>query len=442
MKPRAGLLMDEGRLTLAVVSAGGELECVAIDPGDNPGTQLAGELDRQGYKRRRLRVGLDRNLVVVKELEMPRVGGGSSFGQMVRFELELYVPFSPEHMASDWSINPGKANVPLRVLVGACEARTLDQALRLVNEAGRRPRAVSVACHDLRALLPRKIEPKRAVWAHRHDGRTDLVFFGRGLVRSSRSVPAETPQELVQEIQRTLLLLQWRDCQALWISGDETERYLSAPALFDLGMAVSEPPYAPEVHDIVDHVPESGRGAALLALAVALGSAHPRINLLPRALRPHEASRGQLVTAVMVGLTLLLGVGLLGAQVYQRDRYVRSLSQEIRRLDPEVKAVERLATEVAQKRKLVSALAGVEANSMRVLPFLRDLTELLPQDAWLQALSLEPQGVELIGQADAASPLIQRLEGSPWLERVEFTSPVTKTQSKDQFRLRASWERR
>jgi len=84
----------------------------------------------------------------------------------------------------------------------------------------------------------------------------------------------------------------------------------------------------------------------------------------------------------------------------------------------------------------------VEANSMRVLPFLRDLTELLPQDAWLQALSLEPQGVELIGQADAASPLIQRLEGSPWLERVEFTSPVTKTQSKDQFRLRASWERR
>ncbi len=403
MKPRAGLLMDEGRLTLAVVSAGGDLECVAIDPGDNPGAQLAGELDRQGYKRRRLRVGLDRNLVVVKELEMPRVGGGSSFGQMVRFELELYVPFSPEHMASDWSVNPGRANVPLRVLVGACESRTLDQALRLVNEARRRPRSVSVACHDLRALLSR---------------------------------------ELVREIQRTLLLLQWRDCQALWISGDETERFLSAPALFDLGMAVSEPPYAPEVQEIVDHVPETGRGAALLALAVALGSSHPRINLLPRALRPHEASRGQLVTAVMVGLTLLLGVGLLGAQVYQRDRYVQSLSQEIRRLDPEVKVVERLATQVAQKRKLVSALAGVEANGMRVLPFLRDLTELLPQDAWLQALSLEPQGVELIGQADGASQLIQKLEASPWLERVEFTSPVTKTQSKDQFRLRASWERR
>jgi len=441
MTPRAGLLMEEGRLTLAVVSAGGVLECLALDPGDNPAAQLAGELDRRGFKRGRLRVGLDRNLVVVKELEMPRVAG-ASFGQMVRFELELYVPFEPEHMASDWSISPGKVSGPLRVLVGACESRTLDQVLRLLSEAQRRPRAVSVACHDLRTLLPRKVTPKRAVWAHRHDGRTDLVFLGRGLVRSSRSVPAETPQELVREIQRTLLLLQWRDCQALWISGDETERFLSAPALFDLGFAVSEPPYAPDIQGIVGNMPETGRGNALLALAVALGSSHPRINLLPRALRPRRASRGQLVTAIMAGLTLLLGMGLLGAQAYQRNRYVQNLSQEIRRLDPEVKAVERLATEVAQKKKLVSTLERVEANSLRALPFLRDLTELLPQDAWLQAITMEPQGVELIGQAGAASQLIQPLENSPWLERVEFTSPVTRTQGKEQFRMRASWERR
>ena len=118
MTPRAGLLMEEGRLTLAVVSSGGNLECLALDPADNPGAQLAGELDRRGFKRGRLRVGLDRNLVVVKELEMPRVGG-ASFGEMVRFELELYVPFEPEHMASDWSINPGKVSATSRCSAGS-----------------------------------------------------------------------------------------------------------------------------------------------------------------------------------------------------------------------------------------------------------------------------------------------------------------------------------
>jgi Tfp pilus assembly protein PilN len=444
MRPRAGLFVDKDRLTLAVVSARGKLDCLDLDAGENPGARLADELDRHGYKRRRLRVGLDRTLVVVKVLELPRTGG-ADFGQMVRFELELHVPFPPEDMAgmaSDWSINSGKTQGPHRVLVGACESRTVEQALRLLREARRLPRAVSIACHDLQALLPRKLEHNRAVWAHRHDGRTDLVFLGRGLVRSSRTVPVETPEDLLREIQHSLPLLRWRDCQVLWISGDETERFLSATALTELGVAVSEPPYAPNIQTLVETLPKEHCGTALLALAVAVGSSHPRINLLPPALRPRRATRGQAVTAVMLGLTVVLGLGLLAAQTYQRDRYVNRLSQEIRRLDPEVRAVQLLAAEVAQKKKLVSSLRLVEASGLRALPFLRDLTELVPQDAWLQSLNMDSQGVEIIGQAGAASQLIPTLESSPWLERVEFTSPVTKGQGKEQFRLRANWERR
>ena len=103
--------------------------------------------------------------------------------------------------------------------------------------------------------------------------------------------------------------------------------------------------------------------------------------------------------------------------------------------------LQRLAAEVGQKKKLVAALRRAEASGLRALPFLRDLTELVPQDAWLQSLNMDSQGVEIIGQAGAASQLIPTLESSPWLERVEFTSPVTKGQGKEQFRLRASWER-
>jgi Tfp pilus assembly protein PilN len=66
---------------------------------------------------------------------------------------------------------------------------------------------------------------------------------------------------------------------------------------------------------------------------------------------------------------------------------------------------------------------------------------LVPADAWLQAVSLDTQGVELTGQAGAASQLIPVLEASPGLQRVELTAPVTKAQGKEQFRLRAVWER-
>jgi Tfp pilus assembly protein PilN len=72
---------------------------------------------------------------------------------------------------------------------------------------------------------------------------------------------------------------------------------------------------------------------------------------------------------------------------------------------------------------------------------LRELTETLPAGAWLQALTMDRQGIELTGQADGASALVPLLEASSWLERAELTSPVTKTQNKEQFRIRAAWEK-
>jgi hypothetical protein len=73
---------------------------------------------------------------------------------------------------------------------------------------------------------------------------------------------------------------------------------------------------------------------------------------------------------------------------------------------------------------------------------LRELTETLPADAWLTNFSFDRTGLELGGFANAASQLIPLLEASPGLERVEFTSPVTKGRDREQFRLRANWERR
>ena len=71
---------------------------------------------------------------------------------------------------------------------------------------------------------------------------------------------------------------------------------------------------------------------------------------------------------------------------------------------------------------------------------LRELTEILPSDAWVTYLAFDAKGVELTGQAGAASNLIPLLENSPRLERVEFASPVTRGRDREQFRIRAAWE--
>jgi Tfp pilus assembly protein PilN len=164
------------------------------------------------------------------------------------------------------------------------------------------------------------------------------------------------------------------------------------------------------------------------------------LNLLPEAARPWTFSRAQIATAVTAAATALLGLSLLFAQAYQKERYLDRISQEIRRLDPEIKAVERMLTDVTQKKRVLASLGTVQDDRIQALTLLRELTNLLPPDAWLQALTMDQQGVEITGQANAASQLIPLLEASPWLERVEFTSPVNKSQGKEQFRVKAAWE--
>jgi Tfp pilus assembly protein PilN len=326
------------------------------------------------------------------------------------------------------------------VLVLACERRTVERPLRLLEEPRRKPLALTAACHDLRALLPRVLPARRAIWAHRHGGTTELVFFGRGHLRLSRSVPVQDGRELLAEIERTRSLIPWRAHDALWISGDDAERFLTAPELVELGDAVSEPPYTPLAAELVEALPGEERGVGLLALAVAAGSRRPVLNLLPKAARPWTFSTGQLALAATVAATALLGIGLLFAQAYQKERYLDRISQEIRRIDPEVKTVERMLADVTQKKRVLAALGTVQDGRIQALPLMRELTNLLPQDAWLQALNMDRQGVEITGQANSASQLIPLLEASPWLERVEFTSPVTKGQGKEQFRVKAAWE--
>jgi Tfp pilus assembly protein PilN len=123
-------------------------------------------------------------------------------------------------------------------------------------------------------------------------------------------------------------------------------------------------------------------------------------------------------------------------------RALAALDAGIARLAPEVQRAERLTAELERARRELATLRGFEEQGLHPLPVLRELTESLPADAWLTNLSVDRRGLELGGFANAASQLIPLLEASPGLERVEFTSPVTKGRDREQFRLHATWETR
>ena len=442
IRDAVGLLLDEGgRVTGVALGGRDRLAHFAVEGAEDTAGALDAEL-RTRARAPRIGIGLDRRAVVVKALELPG-GSEGDLGQMVSFELERHVPFPADEICSSWVELPGEAGQSLRLLVTAVGRRALDRPLDLLARAKRRPAAIMVASHELPGLLSRALPPRRAVWAHRHGSRTDLLLLVGATLLMSRSVASADPLGLAKEIRRSLPLVGWDQCDVVWLSGDDAATWIADRDLErGLNAPVSTPPYDSRSSGLIATLPPDGPGASLLALAVALGARRPAFDLLPAALRPWKLTRPHLVTAGIACATLLLGLTFAVTHVTLSERYLGRVNAEIRRLDPEAKAVETLAAERDRTRRLLAGLESARRASLPALPALRDLTETLPATAWLQILNMDQEGVELIGQADAASQLIPVLEGSRWLERVEFTSPVTQLQGREQFRIRATWEGR
>jgi len=436
---------------LAVILAGNRLIVGAVRrqsaetfvvEAEQPVTALRAELDARKLAPRAVALGLPRSAVTVTPIDFPGVRG--DMRDMVRFELERHMPFPADDAAFDFTLMPADSNGPTapgtrRVLVAGADRRVVEGALRIADEAKLKTTSVTVASHDLLGLV--KLERKgRAVWVHKSPLGVDLLFVASAQLVSSRSLPSASDEEIAREIRQSLTVLRWRALDAIWLSGESD--YVNA-AFAPLGGPVSAPPYTASARRLLaglEGEPESTRGLGELAIAVAARRGARPLDLIPDTRRPRRVTRGQWVTMGTLAATVILGVSALLYPGYRAGRYLVSVNRKIEALTPEVRAVERVQQELERKRKLLASIVAIESNTARPLPVLRELTEVIPAEAWLSSLSLDTKGVELTGQAAAASSLIPLLENSPRLEKVEFSSPVTRGRDKEQFRIKASWE--
>jgi len=434
-------------LRLAVVMLGDRLGVAAIDrdrvetftiEAENPGAALRAELDARSLAARTVAIGLSRSTVTVKPIDLPAVAGGTQ--DMVKFELERHLPIPADDAAFDFVPLPPEPEVEAvpgegtRVLIAAADRRLIDAALRLAEEAKLRPVSITVAAHDLLALVETD-RRHRVAWLHRNGDTAELLLLHESMVVFSRSFAAADDATLLAETRRSLAGARWRSCDAIWVSGDGA----AAAPFLDLGVPISDPPWTARAERRLAQIAEP-RGALELAVATASNRSIRSLDLIPAAIKPRRFTRQEIRTGGALVVTLLLVVAALVVPGFVEGRRLARLNGEIARIDPDVRAAEKLARELDRKRQLLSTVEKINASSVQPLAVLRELTEILPSDAWVTYLAFDAKGVELTGQAGAASNLIPLLENSPRLERVEFASPVTRGRDREQFRIRAAWE--
>jgi Tfp pilus assembly protein PilN len=436
-----GLALTDERLSVVTLVRGRVTHAFTLEQGETLAPLLHAELEARKIKTRAARICLPRSWAVVKELNLPPTVG-EDLSQMVAFELERHLPYPIEEALYDFRLGPAVKNVPRRMVVVAVERRIIEQVLRLADELGLRLLSIDVAAHALLGLVKLPAKGSHVGLLHVSGEKADLVFLEGPRLRLSRSISLNgaAEQMTAEEIRSSLGLLRWNSLDGLWLSGDDAEELLSSPTLSVFGVEPSSPPYSPKALKALPLLNGNSPGLALPALASAWNR-RPQSNLLPPERRPRRPHWSHVVTTISFLVTVALGVGLLVGQGWQERHSLSRVNQALRELEPQVKAVEQLSLELGRHRKLLASFKDLERAGIQPLLILKELTEMIPQDAWLSNVSMDVKGLELTGQATQASLLIPLLENSPLLERVEFASPVTKGRDKEQFRIRAGWER-
>lgn len=317
-------------------------------------------------------LGLPSDMAIVRPIEFP-LAVKENLGATLRYEMEKYVPLPPDQVYFDYHI--------------------------LSEDKGKNRLEVLLFVVKKSALAP-------------------YLKFARGLNSGLSGI----------ELQKTALANLCAYGRSRW--GDAI-----APDIPDL-LKSPETPVLPG-----SLLSKSGLSAPEFAPAFGLAlkpltEPAVHINLLPREMRKKPSKLGYYTLLVLAGLALLSVLAWGGSHILQQRLMVRELNAEMARLVSEVKNIDRIQAEFESLETRIERINALQVSGVSPLDLLNELSQIIPETAWVRDFSLSENEVQLDGYAESASELLPILEGSPLFENAVFLSTITKNrEGLERFRI-------
>ena len=162
-----------------------------------------------------------------------------------------------------------------------------------------------------------------------------------------------------------------------------------------------------------------------------------RGNMLPLEEQPRatvaERSGDLLLWAVVVVLLAAVFV----TPLWQKRQMALALEAQLDKIKTGAGEVLVIQEKVDKSRASLSSVVDMRAKRPFAVDLLKRITEILPDDTWVQQFELKDGRVELRGMSDQATALIGLIESAPDFENAVFRSPVIQVQGQERFHLSA-----
>ncbi|MFH1856005.1 MAG: pilus assembly protein PilM [Candidatus Omnitrophota bacterium] len=401
---------------------------------------------------------LPRHLTTIRILELPSMDK-NEIADMIELQVVKQTPYSREEIITNFKIlGPAEKKGYARVMLVIVRKSIIEERLKLFREAGLEVNFIGLSSEMILELYRQVLKfgknpPKDAVIGliEMDSNFTDFLFFRDNNLIFTRSIfiglenvlaePQTWKDKFIEQIKGSLEIYKqqglFKDVNKLVIS-EALEKVTGFSILLEesLNLPVEVVKFVESVPATEEFLSAASFHAKNVSLLPCLGalfaSEEQELNFLPKQIqmrKKFEERSNQITTSGVLLLSILMIIsGIFAERIYNRNRTLNLLKQEINKTTKEADRVEKMKLRIDMIRKYSD-------KKYSPLNSLLELYRVFPEEMYLTSFGYE-NGKQIIlsGTSGAMSGIFQFvnvLENSAYFEKAK-TNYVTKKKREGQ----------
>ena len=397
---------------------------------------IQGFLQKVGVSPTSVFLGIPRNTAILRYLTFP-ISLKENLRESLGYEMEKHVPFSSEDVYFDFqTISEDKEAGLLKLLLVVVKKQSIATLLEIAGSLKAGISGIEISSTALVDFFARLDKSNNAISkAFVYWGKDDIEvgFIKDGMLRYSRSLSSDGNLHSAISTELGRMRREFGEPDEplnTLFCGSEADVPLPKDCYDTNGINL-------HLVDISEaQIPSANLIAAYGLALKGIWKTPININLMPPSFRKKPS---KLKFYTMFGLTflILLGAVAWGGGIFLQHQWTLGrLEGEITRLGSQLKKIEGIKDEKLSLEDRINYLNTVRRGGLPVLEVLRELSDRIPEDAWITRFDFSEKGVQIEGEAASASELIPLLEASPMFGGVAFLSAITRiNDGKERFRI-------
>jgi len=390
-------------------------------------SSLALAINDLGASKVEVSLAIPKAWAVIKTAEFP-ASVRENLSDVISYELDRITPFSPGDAFYDFKILTENAE-KLTVLVAAAKVDMIQPYIEALGERGITVSRITVNLLGIETLCRYMKQQPDMIFAEMKKDGYEGALFMHGTVAGTFAGNFSNDDDLAKADALLKEIAHFADTikeggkspQILVLLKDknsslrETLRLRSKLQITLLNETDTRIKYTGPLKA----VPYAAVGGALDALWPAADA----LNLLQKGVHPKK-KYPKVLTMFLILMLLAMWILYLISPLRIEGKRLQEIDRQISLRKEEVKKTEALKKELESLAHNIATINDFKHNKVLSLNILKELTTLLPKNAWLTRTRVTDKTVEIEGYSASATGLLPKLEASSYFKKAEFASPT------------------